>query len=278
MTRKLAARPGPLYVQIADRLREEIGSLDRGARIRSEPQLAKEWGVSRFTVAKAVEQLVDEGRITRRQGSGTFVAEAPLRRAPGYLLSFTEAVVAAGHQASHKLLAFETVEWHDGLPYAPGTALMLLDRLRLVDGNAVARHRSILSADLVASTGLTRKILGRSDFSLYRFFEECGLSVHSATERLVACAASTDDRKLLGLGGDAVVVAVTRHSFAADGTPLDAVSAIYDARRYSYEARLVRQHQQGNSNQEKYNEDVYGSRHNHLGPRLGPWGDRRRRG
>jgi GntR family transcriptional regulator len=277
MPAEIRERKGPLYLQIADQLREEIGSLDSGARIRSEPQLAKDWGVSRFTVAKAVEQLVDEGLITRRQGSGTFVAEAPLRRAPGYLLSFTEAVEAAGHQASHRLLAFEPVEWHDGLPYTPGVALMLLDRLRLVDGEAVARHRSIVSADLLASTGLTRETLSRPSFSLYRFFEEHGLSVHSATERLVACSASRDDRKLLGLKGDAVVVAVTRYSFAADGTPLDAVSAIYDARRYSYEARLVRQHQQGNSNQENNNEDIFSGRRSHLGPRLGPWSDRRER-
>ena len=204
------------------------------------------------------------------------MAEAPLRRAPGYLLSFTEAVEAAGHQASHRLLAFEPVEWHDGLPYAPGAALMLLDRLRLVDGKAVARHRSVLSADLIASTGLTSEILHQPSFSLYRFFDECGLSVHSATERLVACAASADDRGLLGLKGDAVVVAVTRHSFAADGTPLDAVSAIYDARRYSYEARLVRQHRMGNySIRENHNEDIHGGRRDHIGPRLGPWGNQR---
>jgi GntR family transcriptional regulator len=266
----------PLYVQIADRLREEIGSLDSGARIPSEPQLAKDWRVSRFTVAKAVEQLVDEGLIVRRQGSGTFVAEAPLRRAPGYLLSFTEAVEAAGHKASHRLLAFEPVEWHDGLPYTPGAALMLLDRLRLVDGKAVARHRSVLSRDLVESTRLTREILSRPSFSLYRFFDEHGLSVHSATERLVACAASDDDRKLLGLKGDAVVVAVTRHSFATDGTPLDAVSAVYDARRYSYEARLVRQHQTGNnSTKEKRYEDLYSDGRDPVGPRLGPWDSRR---
>src|SRR5919198_1693870 len=159
MATEIRERRGPLYLQIADQLREEIGALDSGARIRSEPQLAKDWGVSRFTVAKAVEQLVDEGLITRRQGSGTFVAEAPLRRAPGYLLSFTEAVEAAGHQASHRLLAFGPVEWHDGLPYTPGAALMLLDRLRLVDGKEGARHRPILSAELVAVTGLTRKML-----------------------------------------------------------------------------------------------------------------------
>ena len=233
MNRKAKPSRGPLYIQIADRLREEIAALHRGARISSEPQLAKDWGVSRFTVAKAIEQLVDEGLITRRQGSGSFVAEAPLRRAPGYLLSFTEAVEAAGHVASHRLIAFEPIEWHDALPYPAGERLMLIDRLRFVDGVAVARHRSVLSSELMSLTGLTRDVAMKPSFSLYGFFETRGLSVQRATERLVACAASKDDRKLLGLKGDGVVVAVTRHSFAADGTALDAVSAIYDARRYS---------------------------------------------
>ena len=267
------SRSGPMYLQIADGLKARIESMGPGARIPSEPQLDKDWGVSRFTVAKAVEQLVDEGLITRKQGSGSFVAEAPLRRAPGYLLSFTEAVSAAGHNATHRLLAFGPSEAEDGLPYPSNTPLVLLDRLRLVDGRAVARHRSLLSADLVARIGLTREIAAEPGFSLYRFFEEHDLSVHSATERLIACSASPDDRKLLGLTGDAVVVSVTRHSFAADGTALDAVSAIYDARRYSYEARLVRQHDLGNikTKQENDNDTIFGDRGSHGGPRLGPW-------
>lgn len=273
MKAKLRDREGPLYLQIADRLREDIGAMDSGARIPSEPQLAKDWGVSRFTVAKAVEQLVDEGLITRRQGSGSFVAEAPLRRAPGYLLSFTEAVEAAGHTASHRLLAFKPTEWRDGLPYEEGTALMLFDRLRLVDGVAVARHKSVLSAELLDEIGLTEEIAQAPSFSLYRYFGEHGLNVHTATERLHACAAEPDDRALLGLKGDGVVVAVTRHSFAADGTPLDAVGAIYDARRYSYESRLVRRFP-GNNQQETNHEETLDSGRGHLGPRLGPWGSR----
>ena len=263
-------RDGPLYLQIADRLREDIAELGEGARIPSEPQLARDWGVSRFTVAKAVEQLADEGLITRRQGSGSFVAAAPLRRQPGYLLSFTEAVEAAGHKAAHQLLAFEDTVWQSGLPYPEGAGLIRLDRLRLVDGVAVALHRSVISAELAKSTGLTRDVAASQSFSLYRFFEERGLSVHSATERLIACTAEPDDRKLLSLGGDAVVVAVTRHSFAADGTPLDAVNAVYDARRYSYEATLVRQPRNTGSNTEKSDENHFdGARHD--GPRLGPW-------
>ena len=270
---KPGARSGPLYLQIADGLKAQIGDLGPGARIPSEPELARLWGVSRFTVAKAVEQLVEEGLVTRRQGSGSFVAEAPLRRAPGYLLSFTEAVEAAGHIASHRLLAFEVADWEDGLPYAPGTPVMLLDRLRLVDGRGVARHRSILSTEIVAETRLTRAIASEPGFSLYRHFEAHGLFVASATERLVACPASERDRTLLGLEGDAVVVAVTRHSFAADGTPLDAVSAIYDARRYSYEALLVRQHHVGNikKGKEYQHDQIIGDHRGHIGPRLGPW-------
>lgn len=272
MPSKARARSGPLYLQIADGLKEQIGDLDPGARIPSEPQLAKDWGVSRFTVARAVEQLVDEGLITRRQGSGSFVAEAPLRRSPGYMLSFTEAVEAAGHIASHRLLAFEPASWAEGLPYAPEDKLLLLDRLRLVDGKAVARHRSILSANLLESIGLDRKVAGQEHFSLYRYFEEHGLTVATATERLVACRAGDEDRRLLDLEGDAVVVAVTRHSFTADGTPIDSVNAIYDARRYSYEARLVRRHPHENDpNREKDNEDIFGNRRGQLGPRLGPW-------
>lgn len=273
MNPKLKSREGPLYIQIAERLRDEISTLDSGARIPSEPQLARDWGVSRFTVAKAVETLVDEGLITRRQGSGSFVAEEPLRRSPGYLLSFTEAVEAAGHSTSHRLLSYEEAEWHDGLPYEEGKPLVLLDRLRMVDGSAIARHRSVLSAELVETTGLTRKVAAQEGFSLYRFFDEHGLSVHSATERLVACSASAGDRKLLDLADDAVVVAVTRHSFAADGRPLDAVSAIYDARRYSYEARLVRQPHPSviKSQKENDNEDDRIARSGHLGPRIGPW-------
>jgi GntR family transcriptional regulator len=266
-------RTAPLYVQIADRLREEIAALDSGTRIASEPELAKNWGVSRFTVAKAVEQLVNEGLITRRQGSGSFVAQAPLRRAPGYLLSFTEAVEAAGHRSSHRLLGYGPTQWQEGLPYEKGTELIQLDRLRLVDGMAVARHRSTIPLALAGRIGLTREAASAPDFSLYRHFEEHGLSVASATERLIACPASAEDRKLLRLADRAVVVSVTRHSFAADGTALDAVAAIYDARRYSYEARLVRQHHFGNiqTSKEQRHEQTDRDFGDHYGPRLGPW-------
>lgn len=263
----------PRYLQIAEALRVRIVSMDPGARLPSEPQLAKEFGVSRFTVTRAVEVLMEEGLITRRQGSGTFVAEAPLRRAPGYLLSFTEAVAASGHKSSHRLLAYGPTQWVRGMPYKRDEELVMLDRLRLVDDVAVARHRSVLSKALVQRIGLTEAHLSDPQFSLYNHLEGKGLSAHSATERLIACTAEPDDRTLLGLARGGVVIAVNRNSFAADGTVLDSVSAIYDARRYSYEAQLVRQHRSGNTLniQENDHDPQTFIGDGHAGPRLGPW-------
>lgn len=274
---KLLETGEPYYLQIANRLRGLVGSLKAGDRLPSEPQLAKDFKVSRFTVAKAVEQLVRDGLIVRKQGSGTFVAEAPLRRQPGYLLSFTEAVEAAGHVATHKVLAFEPTEWTPGLPYSPDQRLILFDRLRFVDGNAMARHRSILTGDLVERIGLTRNVVEDPDFSLYAHFHFHDLKVATANERLVARLASAEDRKLLKLPADGVVVSVSRQTYSHDGTPLDAVDATYDARQYSYEARLTRQSDLGNQRpkQERRYEQHSPEVDSHHGPRLGPWGDKR---
>jgi len=85
----------PLYVQLADRLLEQIraGDYGVGERIPSEHSLASNFGVGRPTVRQATESLVRRGYLSRRRGAGTFVRE----RAPhvdlfslgGTLESFT---------------------------------------------------------------------------------------------------------------------------------------------------------------------------------------------
>ena len=70
----------PLYEQLRVALRERLdsGVLDPGERLPSETELCQKYGVSRITVRRAVDELVEEGILERRQGKGTFVA--PKRR------------------------------------------------------------------------------------------------------------------------------------------------------------------------------------------------------
>jgi GntR family transcriptional regulator len=58
----------PLYAQLTSMLRDRIAGMRPGEKIWSEPSLARELGVSRFTVARAIEQLARDGLVVRRQG------------------------------------------------------------------------------------------------------------------------------------------------------------------------------------------------------------------
>jgi GntR family transcriptional regulator len=268
----------PLYLQVVDSLRIDIAKKTSGDKIDSEPQLSKRFGVSRFTVTRAIEILADEGLISRRQGLGTFVAAAPLKRAPSYLSSFSEAVSSAGRIASHRVLAFGPAPWSEGLPYREDELLIALDRLRLVDRVPTAIHRSVISATIAERIGLTREIVASPSFSLYRRFDEAGLFVDRGVETLRARGASLEESRLLRLVDSRVVMAVRRRTFAADGTTLDVVDAVYDARRYAYEAEIRRapglafpdlhpQAARENDNVSQANIE------RNFGPRLGPWGD-----
>lgn len=67
----------PLYYQIYHSLLERIqaGEFEVGDALPSERRLAEEYGVSRITVIKALDELQQEGRIERQHGRGTFVTE-----------------------------------------------------------------------------------------------------------------------------------------------------------------------------------------------------------
>ncbi|MFX8743315.1 GntR family transcriptional regulator, partial [Acinetobacter baumannii] len=71
--------PTPLYIRMQDALRDAIrtGRLKPQDALPGERDMAETLGVSRVTVRKALSGLIDEGLLSQRQGSGTFVAQAP---------------------------------------------------------------------------------------------------------------------------------------------------------------------------------------------------------
>jgi DNA-binding transcriptional MocR family regulator len=75
-----SAGRGPLYVLLAARLRRMIddGELGPGAALPPDRALARALAVGRATVVAAYDLLGQDGKIVRRQGSGTRVAPAVL--------------------------------------------------------------------------------------------------------------------------------------------------------------------------------------------------------
>ena len=81
--------PIPLYFQVAQRLEDGIrsGVLPPGARLENEISVAKHLNVSRPTVRRAIQEVVDKGLLVRRRGVGTQVVQSHVTR-PVELTSF----------------------------------------------------------------------------------------------------------------------------------------------------------------------------------------------
>ena len=81
-----------LYQQLINEIKESIqaGELKPGDRLMTEGEFSKEYDVSRITVRKAIEVLVEEGILIKKQGIGTFVADKKLIRDASIFMGFTE--------------------------------------------------------------------------------------------------------------------------------------------------------------------------------------------
>jgi GntR family histidine utilization transcriptional repressor len=89
----------PIFQRIKDYLLEQIaaGTWKEGDMIPSEQALVKQFGVSRMTVNRAVRELTAEQVLTRRQGSGTFVAQQKYQATLLEIRNIADEVRARGH-------------------------------------------------------------------------------------------------------------------------------------------------------------------------------------
>lgn len=229
----------PKYYQVKRHLLELIASLPPGSAVPTERVLTAELETSRTTVRQALSELVGEGRLVRRQGSGTYVAE-PKITWPLQMTSFTEQAAAAGYSATVRLLEAgrgkATEEVADRLHVRAGAPVWVVERLRLVDGAPMAVETSHLAVSRFA--GLVRHL--RSSTSLYKVLQEqYGVVPVAAEETIETAAASPREAELLGTETGSPMLVLSRHSFDAAGDPVEWVRSWYRGDRYTFVARLT---------------------------------------
>jgi GntR family transcriptional regulator len=110
----------PLYRKVYDDLRRRIrlGQYTRGTALPSETRLTEEFGVSLITVRRALDELVLDGLVERRQGVGTFIRDSARNVSIG-MSSFTYDV------ASGRLRLVRTLLKDDMIPASPEVAQKL---------------------------------------------------------------------------------------------------------------------------------------------------------
>lgn len=170
----------PLYQQVLEDIKAAItaGVYLPGNRIPSEPELSELYSVSRVTVRRAIEELVGEGYLTRRQGKGTYVNERKMARKlrqTSEVQSFTDLCASMGMTAGAHVLERRIVpaRSEEQRFFGPSCSqLVFVSRVRTADGVPIMEEDNylplegfsfLLDAQLedVSIFGLIRDTTGR---------------------------------------------------------------------------------------------------------------------
>ena len=142
----------PLYELIERNLRDLILSnqLQPGDTVPPEWELAEMYGVSRLTVRRALDDLVRQDWLNRRQGVGTFVARPAVTTISPSQLSFTREMLAIGRRPSSHLLERRVCPAEayvaQRLSLNEGDAVVAITRLRLADDMPILLETAYLSS------------------------------------------------------------------------------------------------------------------------------------
>jgi DNA-binding GntR family transcriptional regulator len=231
--------PVPMYYQVAQQLEHaiETGELPPGTRLDGELALAQALGVSRPTLRRAIEYLVDRGYLVRRRAVGTQVVHPKVRR-PVELTSLYDDLSASRKDPRTTVLSLERVQATDRVAHAlgleDGVEVVAMERLRYADDQPLAIMRNWLPVGLVE---LDREQLERA--GLYQLMRSAGINLHLASQTVGARGASTAEARLLKAHKGEPLLTMSRTTYNENGQPVELGDHIYRASLYSFEIVLV---------------------------------------
>lgn len=226
----------PIYMRLANTLRQRItaGEIVTGDALPSERDLCDILGASRVTVRRAIETLIDEGLIVRKQGSGTYVAPR-IEAATSYLGSFSEDATARGETTrtiwmtkAHDAASPEEARM---LELAVGAQVARLSRVRLAGGEPLAIENAIVPAAFLPD-------IAALDDSLYAALALNGHRPVTGTQKIRASLATATEAGLLSMSENAEILRIERLTRLADGRPVEFTRSAYRGDRYDFISEL----------------------------------------
>src|ERR1700731_2325511 len=233
----------PLYERVESVLAGEIadGSLPPDTRLPPEDGLVARFKVSRTTVRKAIQNLVERGLVEVRRGKGTFVSQPKITQELTELTGFVEDMPALGRGPTARLLDKRIVAAEEAvarqLALAPGTPVFRLRRVRLADGVAMSFDETYLPRDLgekVADNDLEAEPV----FALLE--EKYDTPLVEAEYKLEAAAADAVAAEALEVPTGSPIFLVERTSYTTGNRPVDYERLHYRGDLIRFVTRLAR--------------------------------------
>lgn len=233
------ASPIPLWFQVAQGLQALIqtGAVPSGSLLDNELLLSQRLNLSRPTLRRGMQHLVDQGLIVRRRGVGTRVVNRKVRRSLA-LTSLFDDLRDAGQKPTTELLAREIVpadaEVAAALELAEGHAVTHIERLRRAGSQPVARMSNYFPPELADLPAEALESGG-----LYELIRARGIVLHAATQTIGAKRATAAEARILQEERGAALLTMQRTAYDDHGRPVEFGRHIYAASRYCFQTELI---------------------------------------
>jgi len=232
-------RPGiPRYLQIADAIRRDLKN--QGERIPSEHELCATFRVSRPTVRQALDVLVQEGRLYRHAGRGTFATAVAGDDRRLRVIGSIDDIMAMGEETWFEVLAREQISVPANIAQAlrlpPGSSGYRICGVRHGDGGPFQHATAWLPLAIgqaVSDEDLSKSLIG----SVERHLK---MPIKFMEQTVDAALAPRSVAELLKLRPRSPLLLFERLYFAASGEPVEFALTYQTGRRYPYKVSLSR--------------------------------------
>lgn len=226
----------PIYVRLAALLREKVqqGEFAVGDALPSERDIAERMAVSRVTVRSAIDLLMREGVLSRRHGSGTYVAPR-IEQPSSILAGFTEDLrrrgLVAGSVWLEKTIDTATPDEVIAFGLAVTARVQRFRRIRTANGEPLALEHAVVPETLLPEHDSVTD-------SLYAALDRIGNKPVTGLQRVTASLATQAESGHLGVAEGAAVLRIERRAYMADGTMVELTRSAYRGDRYDFISEL----------------------------------------
>lgn len=247
-----AIASGPLYREAKRELQRvvESGRYAPGDTLPNETEISRALGISIGTLRKAVDELVHEHVLVRRQGKGTFVA---LHNDDRYIFQFfhvepREEFPVADELREREYPQVECVGFlrtradeiqAAALRIKPGDTIVRIDNRLSLGGRAVVHDQLVIAAQTFK--GMTEKRFLERPSTIYNLYQtDHGISVLRARERARATAAGRETARILGVPLGSPVLEVHRVALTFGDRPVEYRISTVNTTNHDYVSLLAK--------------------------------------